>query len=190
MGGGLKALALLGGRPMLDHVIERLAPQVDALWLSVETDCDDFSGFGLEQVPDPEPGSHGPLGGLLAALGKAGETGFDWLVLAPCDAPFVPLDLVACLRECADRSKVTIATVARKGQLHPVFSLWHRDELASLRAAVEQRRMGGFRAYLDTRPHAVLEWDEGADDPFFNVNDRTALGRAEARLAESREPES
>lgn len=190
MGGGLKALELLGGRPMLAHVIKRLAPQVDTLWLSVETPCDGFSCFGLAQLPDPEPGSRGPLGGLLAALGQAGGEGYDWLVLAPCDAPFVPVDLVRRLRERADRCEATIAVVYRQGQLHPVFSLWHRHELVHLESAVRQQRMAGFRAYLDTRPHAVLEWDDGEDDPFFNVNDRTALRRAETRLAQSRETES
>ena len=37
MGGGLKALEPVGGRPMLAHVIDRLAPKVAALWLSIET---------------------------------------------------------------------------------------------------------------------------------------------------------
>ena len=181
MGGGLKALEPIGGRPMLDHVIERLAPQVDSLWLSVEIVSSELSAFGLRQLPDPEPGSHGPLGGLLAALDHAAREGHDWLVMAPCDAPFLPPDLVGRFRAHADRCEAAIVTVSRRGQLHPAFSLWHRAELTGLEAAVRHQR-----AFLDTRPHAVLEWDDGNQDPFFNVNDRRALQRAEARLAETR----
>ena len=190
MGGGLKALEPLGAQPMLGHVIDRLAPQVDTLWLSVEAASEKWSPFGLQQLPDPLPGSRGPLGGLLAALERAAAQAYDWLLLAPCDAPFLPLDLAGRLRGHAETTAATIVTVSRQGQLHPVFSLWRRDELACLEDAVHGRRMAGFRAFLDSRPHAVLEWDEGDRDPFFNVNDRTALERAEARLAESRGTQS
>ena len=186
MGGGLKALQFLGGRPMLKHVIDRLAPQVDVLWLSVETASEAWSPFGLRQLPDPEPGSRGPLGGLLAALGRCAEEDCDWLVLAPCDAPFLPLDLAGRLRAHAEERGAAIVTVSRRGQLHPVFSLWRRDELGPLDDAVRRHRMAGFRAFLDTRPHAVLEWNRGEHDPFYNVNDHDALRRAETRLAESR----
>ena len=185
MGGGLKALEPLGGRPMLGHVIDRLAPQVDTLWLSVETVSEKLSPFGLRQLPDPLPGSRGPLGGLLAALEQAAAHAYEWLVLAPCDAPFLPLDLAGRLRSRAESCSAAIVTVSRQGQLHPVFSLWHRDELSSLGDAVHGQRMAGFRAFLDGRPYAVLEWDDGDEDPFFNVNDRNALERAESRLAES-----
>lgn len=190
MGGGLKALESLGGRPMVRHVIDRLAPQVDALWLSVETVNPRLSPFGLQQLPDPRPGSRGPLGGLLAALGQAAAQAYDWLLLSPCDAPFLPPDLAGRLRGHAEKSGATIVTVSRQGQLHPVFSLWSREELDGLDAAVHHQDLAGLRAFLDTRPHAVLEWDEGEDDPFFNVNDRNALERAETRLAESRGIES
>jgi molybdopterin-guanine dinucleotide biosynthesis protein A len=190
MGGGLKALEFLGGRPMLSHVIDRLAPQVDTLWLSVETASEKWSPFGLQQLPDPLPGSRGPLGGLLAALERAAAQAYDWLLLAPCDAPFLPLDLAGRLRGHAETTAATIVTVSRQGQLHPVFSLWRRDELACVEDAVRGQGMAGFRAFLDSRPHAVLEWNEGDQDPFFNVNHRTALECAEARLAESRGTES
>jgi molybdopterin-guanine dinucleotide biosynthesis protein A len=94
------------------------------------------------------------------------------------------------LRGHAETTAATIVTVSRQGQLHPVFSLWRRDELACVEDAVRGQGMAGFRAFLDSRPHAVLEWNEGDQDPFFNVNHRTALECAEARLAESRGTES
>src|ERR1700730_7520582 len=52
MGGGDKALRLLGEIPLLDRVIERLRPQVDALVLNANGDPARFAGYALPIVPD------------------------------------------------------------------------------------------------------------------------------------------
>ena len=91
MGGGDKALALLGGKPLLRHVVERMAPQVDGLALSVERVSPTLAAFGLPQLADEQPGHRGPLPGLLAGLRHFCDRA-DWVLFAPCDAPFLPLD--------------------------------------------------------------------------------------------------
>lgn len=55
MGGGDKGLRLLGGRPILDRVIDRLAPQVGALALNANGDPSRLAGYGLPVLPDPVP---------------------------------------------------------------------------------------------------------------------------------------
>jgi molybdopterin-guanine dinucleotide biosynthesis protein A len=184
MGGVQKALEPLAGRPLLQHVIDRLEPQVAMLALSVERFDDTLSSFGIEQIPDPEPGSRGPLGGLLAALGHAADMGYEWLVLAPCDAPFLPPELAVRLRDCARSQRARAVAVAHRGHLHPVFSLWHRTVLTELDKAVRGQGLGGFKAFLRSQPHAVLDWADDGGDPFFNINDRAALRRAAALAAE------
>ena len=100
MGGVIKAHELLGGKPLIQHVIDRVKPQVGRLVLSVEKVSGEFTPYGLEQLADPEPGSCGPLGGLLSALSTL-DAGCDWLLLAPCDAPLLPLDLAVKLERHA-----------------------------------------------------------------------------------------
>jgi len=68
MGGGDKALRLLGGIPLLARVIERLRPQVDALVLNANGDAARFAKFGLPVVSDSVPDFAGPLAGVLAGL--------------------------------------------------------------------------------------------------------------------------
>ncbi|NBQ75566.1 MAG: molybdenum cofactor guanylyltransferase MobA, partial [Acetobacteraceae bacterium] len=53
MGGGDKPLKLLGGRPLLDHVLARLAPQVAALALNANGDPARFAAYGLPVIADP-----------------------------------------------------------------------------------------------------------------------------------------
>ena len=43
MGGGDKCLLPLGGRPLLDHVIERLRPQIGSLVINANDDAARFA---------------------------------------------------------------------------------------------------------------------------------------------------
>src|SRR5262245_1961092 len=75
MGGGDKCLLELGGRPILAHVIERLAPQVAAMALNANGDPRRFAAFGLPVLADSVAGHAGPLAGVLAGLDWAAARG-------------------------------------------------------------------------------------------------------------------
>jgi len=185
MGGRLKALMELHGRPLLQHVIDRLLPQVSQIYLSVEQFNPALEVFGLTQVADPRSGSGGPLGGLMAAL-QALPEGQDWLLLLPCDAPFLPLDLGSRLRSAVLNEGTLLGVADDAGRLQPTFSLWNRHLLPSIQQAVIEQGMGGFMQYLDGVRFSSVAWSVGdaghrpSDLPFFNVNTP-----ADLRLAES-----
>lgn len=180
MGGGFKALAPLGGKPLIRHVIDRLRPQVRTLVLSVEKHVLDLEAIGLPQVEDPSPGSRGPLGGLLSALTNM-EMGCEWMLLAPCDAPFLPLELAERLLNCALDNDQAGCVVRYDSEIQPTFSLWHRRLLPRLQEAVLEGDMAGFKQFLRDTPVATLDWESSDLSPFFNVNDPDALVEA-ARL--------
>jgi molybdopterin-guanine dinucleotide biosynthesis protein A len=181
MGGQTKALLPLAGKPLLRHVIDRVQPQVCCLALSVESAAERWQCFGLPLLPDPRPGFRGPLGGLLAALrflqGRA-----PWLLLVPCDAPFLPLDLGQRLLECAAAAAAPGAVARFEGLPQPTFSLWHASLLPRLEKAFGEEGMAAFRQFLEVAPLAGLDWPgPSADDqppPFFNVNDPQTLDQA------------
>src|SRR5215208_5667104 len=99
MGGGDKSLRRLAGRPLLEHVIDRLRPQVDALVLNANGDPARFARFGLPVVPDTVPDFAGPLAGILAGLDWAADNRPDcaFVVSVATDAPFLPDELVSRL---------------------------------------------------------------------------------------------
>jgi molybdenum cofactor guanylyltransferase len=91
--GSDKAMALLNGETLIERVIAALGPQVDALVVCGRA-IDGYDCAADRPGPDL-----GPLGGLNAALHYARENGFDRVVSVPCDAPFLPADLVVLLAE-------------------------------------------------------------------------------------------
>ena len=174
MGGVAKAHELLAGKPLIQHVIDRLQAQLGSLVLSVERESAEFAPYGLPQVADPEPGSCGPLGGLLSAMRQM-DAGYDWLMLAPCDAPFLPRDLAVRLKQQAVIAGGEGCVARYQDELQPTFSIWNRSLLPALESAVVEQGMGGFKQFLKAHPLAVLDWESADISPFCNINDPDSL---------------
>lgn len=167
-----KGLALLRGRPMVSHVLERLAPQVGTLIVNANRNADRYGAFGFPVVPDDIDGYAGPLAGLHAGM-RAATT--PWIATAPCDSPFLPHDLVARLwRGLHDgNGPPAQLAVARTGnQPHPVFSLVERALLGDLQAflASGRRKIDAWYA-----PLRVVEVDFADASAFRNINTREEL---------------
>ncbi len=76
---------------MIDRVAAALAAQCEAVVVCGRQEA------GFTCIPDwPEAGL-GPLGGLAAALRRAGERGFTHILSAGVDVPDLPFDLAAML---------------------------------------------------------------------------------------------
>src|SRR5919197_5324771 len=100
MGGVDKGLQLLHGRPMIAHVLARLAPQVDEIVINANQNLERYAAFGHRVVSDRISGFAGPLAGLHAGLEAISQ---PLALTVPCDSPFLPSDLVARLHAELDR---------------------------------------------------------------------------------------
>lgn len=187
MGGGDKCLLRLGGKPLLGHVVDRLAPQADWLLLNANGDPARFDAFGLRVIPDSVEGFAGPLAGVLAGLEAAAEAGAEAIVTAAADTPFFPRDLTDRLVEAAGEPGLALAAsrdVDGEIRDHPTFGLWPTRLAADLRRALVDEEIR--KVVVWTRRHgagqAVFEAEDG-DDPFFNLNRPEDIVEAQARLA-------
>lgn len=129
MGGVDKGRQLLDGKPLVEHVAARLAPQVSMLLINANRSQNDYAKLGYRLIGDAIPDFPGPLAGLHAALSIATT---PFVVTAPCDSPYLPLDLVARLHAALGQTGGQLAIATAGGRQHPVFCLCHRDLLAPL----------------------------------------------------------
>lgn len=88
--GSDKALALLDGKPLIEHAIAAVGAQAETV-IVCGREWDDW-------VPDRPAPDLGPLGGINAALHCAAERGYDAVLSIPCDMPVLPPGLAARLR--------------------------------------------------------------------------------------------
>ncbi|MDX1498194.1 MAG: molybdenum cofactor guanylyltransferase, partial [Salinisphaeraceae bacterium] len=91
MGGADKGLLSLHGRPLVEHVIDRIQPQVDQLKIIANRNQATYKEHGLPVLADILPDYAGPLVGMLTGLTDC-ET--DYALFVPADAPNLPHDLV------------------------------------------------------------------------------------------------
>ncbi len=184
MGGGDKPMRTLGGKPILDHVIERVQPQVHHLILNANGDPARFESYGLPVIADVIDGHQGPLAGILTALDWAAENVPDaeHVISFATDAPFVPKDLVARLMAPVDAGLTPLACPITGERTHPVFGVWPvalRDTLRKAMLEEDMRKIDLWTARIGIT-HVPFEVEPV--DPFFNVNKPENLEEAEQLL--------
>ena len=189
MGGGDKCLRLLGGKPILTRIIDRLSPQVSDIVINANGDPDRFADFGLPVVSDNIAGYQGPLAGVHAALEwvKANRPDVDHAVTIATDTPFFPADLVGRLLSARDDASSFRVAQSDVG-IHPVIGLWPVDLAEALEDSLKR---GERKVTTWTRDHGAVPVffppvDVGGQsiDPFFNINAPEDLATAEALVSE------
>jgi molybdopterin-guanine dinucleotide biosynthesis protein A len=165
MGGVDKGLQPFRGKPMVTHAIDRLLPQVDELIINANQNLDQYEKFGHRVIADDIEGFAGPLAGFERGLAHAAG---ELVVTAPCDSPFLPMDLVARLKSAMEKNNADLCVAKTGGQAHPVFCLMRRTVLPSLRAFLQSGGRKIDRWYETLKVIEVSFDDE--EDAFRNIN--------------------
>ncbi|UCV28198.1 molybdenum cofactor guanylyltransferase MobA [Ferribacterium limneticum] len=169
MGGVDKGLQLLDGRPLVRHVTERLAPQVDRLMINANRSQEQYAALAYPLIADVISGFAGPLAGLHAAL-TAAET--PLVATVPCDSPYLPLDLIERLYAGLQSQGADIAIASAGGRIHPVFCLCRtalRDKLEGYlqsggrKVALWCAEMRGIEVDFSDQPEAFSNFNTLAD---------------------------
>jgi molybdenum cofactor guanylyltransferase len=170
-----KALMPFRGAALIDAVIARAAPQVSRLAIDIARDQElAFRARYCDMVVcDLFAEKLGPLCGIITGLTWCES---EWLATFPCDAPFMPHDLVTQLATRADARPVA---ARHGGRIHGVCGLWPKTVFARLKDGVESGVLRSLHDALAAFDGIVCDI-AAPDDAFFNVNTREDLARAEA----------
>lgn len=184
MGGGDKTLRLLAGKPILQHIIERIQPQTSELIINASGDASRFSGFNLPIIPDTVGDYAGPLAGILAGLEWTAthHPATLWMVSVSGDTPFIPLHLVARLLAAVKEEQTHIAVARTQGFCHPVIGLWSVSLMADLRHALIEEGLHKVDRFTARHPLSKVDFDHNPIDPFFNINTPEDLAQADRFL--------
>ncbi|WP_120496161.1 molybdenum cofactor guanylyltransferase MobA [Kiloniella sp. EL199] len=189
MGGGDKGMKSLAGESLLARIVKRIKPQVGPLVLNANGDSQRFKAFSLPVAADVIGDNPGPLAGILTGLEWVAAHAPDvkWMVSVPCDAPFLPMDLVERLRSEATKQSMPLACAMSHGRTHPVVGLWSVALRDDLRQAIVQEEMRKVDRWTERHGICHVSFDDivignESFDPFYNANKPDDLVRVESLL--------
>lgn len=165
MGGQDKGLVEFNGKPMVEHVLAAVRPQVAEVLINANRNVETYRQTGCQVVADTVTGFAGPLAGISAGMHAVSRT---HVLVLPCDGPFVPAWLVQRLW-AASAGKDDMIVAAHDGErLHPTYALLPVSVLVDLDAYLAA---GGHKIDTFYYRHAFAPVDF-SDYPqaFLNIN--------------------
>jgi molybdopterin-guanine dinucleotide biosynthesis protein A len=177
---GDKLMSILGNKTLLEHVVTRLKSQVTALFINADPAL--CGAQSLPVIADRVEGYKGPLTGLWSALKSDQLSDADYLMIAPCDGPFIPDNLVSELYQSMVVNDADIACIRYQGFAQPTFSLWNKRILPAVEESLLRQNQGGFKSLLAELKTVYIDWPEQPINPFFNINTLDDLAEAEGLL--------
>lgn len=135
MGGQDKGLISLAGKPMFQYALATVSGMVDQCVVNANRNAEQYEvlalPFGASVIPDTLEGHLGPLAGLSAAIDSLDT---DFIVMCPCDSPFLQAELISTLLQSCLHEDADIAVANDGERLQPVFCVVNRRIKSSLDA--------------------------------------------------------
>ncbi|UCC88043.1 MAG: molybdenum cofactor guanylyltransferase [Anaerolineales bacterium] len=162
-----KAFLPVGGRPVIERVLERVTPLSDDLMLVVDVPMK-YGHLGQRMVVDVLPGK-GALGGIYTSIHAARHQ--HCLVVA-CDMPFLNADLLDHMASLAIGFDVVIPRI--KEFPETMHALYGKRCLQPIRGCLEVGRLKIVSFFDQVRIRYVERDDVARFDPdfrsFLNMN--------------------
>ena len=178
MGGIDKGLVRFQNQAMIQHVINRLKPQVEEIMINANRELAHYNTLGYQVLSDEIADFAGPLAGMQLGLKHARH---DLVLFVPCDSPLLPTDLVKKLNTGLLEAHADIAVATCDSNNHPVFCLCKKSLLPSLEDFLAR---GNRKVNSWQKSQRYIEVDfEGNSDAFENLNSPDDIIKLEEKLA-------
>lgn len=177
MGGVDKGLVEIAGKPMVKYALDTLTPLVHSLVINANRSVEQYQQFGVPVIADTLAGHQGPLAGLSAGIHALNS---DYIVMCPCDSPFLQSELIqALVKGCVDND-ADIAVPHDGDRLQPVFCVVHRRVEASLNAFLDAGERKIDRWFANHALHTLNA--EAYTQSFRNINTEEERLSAESEV--------
>ena len=165
MNGADKGLLKLLDKPMIEHVINRLKPQVGQILISANRHLEAYQQFGYEVLVDDYDDYRGPLAGMARGLSRCKS---EYLLTVPCDGPLLPPDLAQRMLDYALQENAKEVLDLDPRYLHPTYNLMHKDLLPALSHSLENNEHKLGKWLMDNGAVSLNFADQKT--AFLNVN--------------------
>lgn len=167
-----KALMMLGGKTVLQQVLETVSFVFDDVYISGSYFHYQFFSKGI--IKDVVV-QKGPMGGIYSALEYCKED----LFVCSCDMPFISSELIQNLIQKKDNNRIIVARFRDK--IYPVLGIYPFSILEDLKKTIES---GNLRmiSFLEQQNAHYIDFDDYFEHHFLNINTPENFQKAECFL--------
>jgi molybdopterin-guanine dinucleotide biosynthesis protein A len=178
-----KALKVFLGRPLIQRVIDRLAPIAEEL-LVTTNEPDDLAFLDLPLFRDLKPG-RGALGGLYTALASAR---LPHTAVVACDMPFASATLLMAAADILQQETADVVIAETPEGFEPLHAVYRRETcLAAIESAIAADQWRVISWFPTVRVRKLTHQEISRYDPdrlaFWNLNTPEEFSEAERRAA-------
>jgi len=178
--GKAKATQIIGGKSIVERVIERLKPlasQILIVTAAGQTDLLLRLKDDADFLTDLFPG-YGPLGGIYTGLAASHNS---HSIAVACDMPFLNTKLLGYMVEQAGDFDVVVPRLDG-GMIEPLHAVYSRNCLEKIKTRLENKQLS-VESFVKTLNVRYIEQAESQRlDPkllsFFNINYQADLEKA------------
>ncbi len=176
-----KALKPFLGRPLIQRVVERLAPIADEMIVTTNRPAE-YGFINLRLVTDLKPG-RGALGGLYTAIASASH---PFVAVAACDMPFASKNFFESAHRLMVREEADVVIAKTDEGYEPFHALYRRETcLPAIEAAIDADQWKVIAWFPQVKVKILSPDEVKAFDPsglcFWNLNTPEEFSEAEQR---------
>lgn len=179
-----KPLEPIGGKNLVECVIERLRPLTDRILVVTSREQLDLLGTSQAEILADLYPERGPLGGIYTGL-LASQSSHS--IVVACDMPFLSTELLRYMVELSSDFDAVIPNL-EKGMREPLHAVYSRSCLGIMKTQLEHNQLEVYSLLDMVRVRYVEREECQRLDPellsFFNINYQSDLDKAIALAAE------
>lgn len=154
-----KASMILGGKTVIQHVIDNLSTVFNEIFISGNHSNYPISKGIIKDVTTQK----GPMGGIRSALEFCQEDIF----VCSCDMPFVSSDLIKNILQKKVENRINVVRFGEK--IYPVLGIYPLTVLRELKETIENENLR-MTSFLEQQNAHYIDYDEGFENQLLNIN--------------------
>ena len=177
-----KSQVLLGDKILIDHILTEIKDDFKEILIVANSPIKHLSLKKIVEISDYQK-NLGPLGGVLSAMKwvKFNNKKYQWIATFPSDTPFFKKNILENFYNRINEKESELFFMKSNDKRHNIFGLWCIDLVDQLEKDLENGARK-VEKWANTIGVKTINMSFEKEDPFFNINTKEDLEKAEKIL--------
>ena len=177
-----KSQVQLGSKILIDYILSEIINDFNEVIIVANKPIKHLSSDKITKIKDYRK-DLGPLGGVFSAMKwvKNNNKKYQWIVTFPSDTPFFKKNILENFYNRINEKESELFFMKSNDKRHNIFGLWCVDLVDQLEKDLENGARK-VEKWANTIGVKTINMSFEKEDPFFNINTKEDLEKAEKIL--------